>query len=148
MQPQGVQESREALHDQKDGYRQNSKYGKNDEDPNESSPALHAKANVHHHGPEHFRQFCKMQEKRSQPHSLSGKCRLFLHHNPGPAHPTTQQLHSQVEKAVMCALGYLRETVYAALEELPARGQVQEGILFTNESEQTIATGSNVNISE
>ena len=48
----------------------------------------------------------------------------------------------------MSALGYLRETVYAALEELPSRGQVYDGILFTNESEQTIATGSNVNKSE
>lgn len=57
VQSQGVQECREALHDQKDGNRQHGKYGENDEDPNESSPASQAKANVHHHGPEHLRQF-------------------------------------------------------------------------------------------
>ena len=59
VQSQGMKERREALHDQKDGYCQNGKYGKNDKDPNESSPASQAKADVHHHGPEHLRQFCK-----------------------------------------------------------------------------------------
>ena len=67
VQPQGMQESREALHDQKDGYRQNSEHSKNDEDPNESSPASRAKANVHHHCPEHFRQLCMCQTEGPKP---------------------------------------------------------------------------------
>lgn len=64
VQSQGVQESGKPLHDQKDGYGQDSKYGKNDEDPDEPSPAAQAQADVHHHGPEHFGQFCKTQEQQ------------------------------------------------------------------------------------
>ena len=114
VQPQGMQESREALHDQKDGYRQNSEHGKNDEDPNESSPASRAKANVHHHCPEHFRQFCQTQEKHSQPRGLLGKCRLLSYSNPGSVHPTIRQLRSQVENMGIYTLGYLPTVIYSS----------------------------------
>lgn len=67
VQPQGVQESGEALHDQKDGYRQNSKYGKNDEHADKPSPALHSKADGHDHGPEHLRQLRMCQAEGPEP---------------------------------------------------------------------------------
>ena len=114
VQPQGMQESGEALHDQQDGYRQNSEHGENDEDPNESSPATHAKADVHHHRPEHFRQLCQTQEKHSQPRGLKGKGRPPPYGNPGSVHPTIQQLCSQVEDVGICALGYLTMVIYSS----------------------------------
>lgn len=78
VQSQGMKERREALHDQKDGYCQNGKYGKNDKDPNESSPASQAKADVHHHGPEHLRQFCK-SKRNILNHRVYLASAAFLH---------------------------------------------------------------------
>lgn len=143
VQPQGVQESGEALHDQKDGYRQNSKYGKNDEHADEPSPALHSKADGHDHGPEHLRQFCKMQGNQAQlqradsPHPVIQTC-----------NPAVQQLHSQVENAGVGALGYLCESVCRSFGGVSTKRTNIWCILFTRESEQTIAISNNVNKSE
>lgn len=58
-----MEEGREALHDQEDGHGQGGKGGENEEQRQTSCQALHAEADVDHHGPEHLRQLWGMQRQ-------------------------------------------------------------------------------------
>lgn len=53
-----MEEGREALHDQEDGHSEGGKGSEDEEQRQTSCQALHAQADVDHHGPKHLRQLC------------------------------------------------------------------------------------------
>lgn len=58
VQAKSMEESRQALHDQENCYRQGSKSSKYEEKDEASTQTPHTEANVDHHGPEHLRELC------------------------------------------------------------------------------------------
>lgn len=64
VQAKSMEESRQALHDQENRYRQGSKSSKNEDKAKASSQTPHTEPSVDHHGPEHLRELC--QEKREE----------------------------------------------------------------------------------
>lgn len=124
MQPEGMQKGRETLHDEKDGYREDGEDGKNDEDPDEPSPASKAKADAHHHGPEHLRQLC-------------GSKRETLSHQVSAQYTSPHHLRAEVP---LRSCGSLSATALVMLVGLPTRGSSGK----VSQRELSAAKGTNL----
>lgn len=80
MQTQGVQESRQSLHDEQDGDSEGGEGREDYRQPKEPTPAPGGQTQVHHHGPKHLWQFCTHNyDTIITEHRYSAQDKLSIH---------------------------------------------------------------------